>query len=70
MYAINPPFRADHVGSLLRPPQLKEARRRDRHPDVALDQPLDRSPRPLAQRTRRVERGAIEVDRDDRGLFG
>ena len=23
----NPPFRADHVGSLLRPPQLKEARR-------------------------------------------
>jgi 5-methyltetrahydropteroyltriglutamate--homocysteine methyltransferase len=28
MYAINPPFRADHVGSLLRPPELKEARRR------------------------------------------
>ena len=28
MHAINPPFRADHVGSLLRPPKLKEARRR------------------------------------------
>ena len=28
MHAINPPFRADHVGSLLRPPQLKEARQR------------------------------------------
>jgi 5-methyltetrahydropteroyltriglutamate--homocysteine methyltransferase len=30
-----PPFRADHVGSLLRPPALKEARRR--HAEGALD---------------------------------
>ena len=30
-----PPFRADHVGSLLRPPALKEARQR--HADGALD---------------------------------
>ena len=30
-----PPFRADHVGSLLRPAVLKEARRR--HAENALD---------------------------------
>src|SRR5262245_34542653 len=28
MSKINPPFRADHVGSLLRPPALLEARQR------------------------------------------
>ena len=27
---INPPFRADHVGSLLRPARLAEARRKER----------------------------------------
>ncbi len=26
--AARPPFRADHVGSLLRPPELREARAR------------------------------------------
>ena len=30
-----PPFRADHVGSLLRPPELLEARQR--HADGAID---------------------------------
>ncbi|MGH7089131.1 MAG: hypothetical protein ACREFQ_09545, partial [Stellaceae bacterium] len=27
-HRINPPFRADHVGSLIRPPELREAHRR------------------------------------------
>ena len=38
MHAINPPFRADHVGSLLRPPQLKEARRRAQQGEITKDE--------------------------------
>jgi len=30
MSALNPPFRADQVGSMLRPPQIVEARQRHR----------------------------------------
>ena len=31
---MNPPFRADHVGSLLRPPELKEAREQFKHHNI------------------------------------
>jgi len=35
---LNPPFRADHVGSLLRPPRLKEARARLQKQEITKDQ--------------------------------
>ncbi|MBB4686686.1 5-methyltetrahydropteroyltriglutamate--homocysteine S-methyltransferase [Amycolatopsis jiangsuensis] len=35
---MNPPFRADHVGSLLRPPVLREARRRYAAGEVSAEQ--------------------------------
>jgi len=35
---LNPPFRADHVGSLLRPPHLKEARARFQRNEITRDQ--------------------------------
>ncbi|HZD25642.1 MAG TPA: 5-methyltetrahydropteroyltriglutamate--homocysteine S-methyltransferase, partial [Alphaproteobacteria bacterium] len=34
---VNPPFRADHVGSLLRPPALHEARRRAQAGEITAD---------------------------------
>jgi 5-methyltetrahydropteroyltriglutamate--homocysteine methyltransferase len=34
---MNPPFRADHVGSLLRPPYLKDARDRFQRQEIAKD---------------------------------
>ena len=38
MPRLNPPFRADHVGSLLRPPRLKEARARLQKQEITKDQ--------------------------------
>jgi 5-methyltetrahydropteroyltriglutamate--homocysteine methyltransferase len=35
---VNPPFRADHVGSLLRYPRLKEARERFQKNDITRDE--------------------------------
>ena len=35
---MNPPFRADHVGSLLRPPHLKDARRRVQQNEITKDE--------------------------------
>ena len=35
---MNPPFRADHVGSLLRPPHLKEARQRFKQQQIPKDE--------------------------------
>src|SRR5688572_8544031 len=35
---MNPPFRADHVGSLLRPPHLKDARRRFQQNEIGKDE--------------------------------
>jgi 5-methyltetrahydropteroyltriglutamate--homocysteine methyltransferase len=37
MSTLNPPFRADHVGSLLRPPALIDARRQYRAGDISSD---------------------------------
>ena len=37
MSLINPPFRADHVGSLLRPQRLKDARERHQHNEITSD---------------------------------
>ena len=34
MQRINPPFRADHVGSLLRTPELREARVRSENGEI------------------------------------
>ena len=36
--APRPPFRADHVGSLLRPPELRDARLRARKGEISADQ--------------------------------
>ena len=38
MSRLNPPFRADHVGSLLRPQRLKEARTRLQNNEITKDQ--------------------------------
>ena len=38
MSSLNPPFRADHVGSLLRPQALLAARRRARDGEISRDQ--------------------------------
>jgi 5-methyltetrahydropteroyltriglutamate--homocysteine methyltransferase len=38
MSSLNPPFRADHVGSLLRPPALIAARRRARDGEMSRDE--------------------------------
>ncbi len=38
MPRLNPPFRADHVGSLLRPQRLKEARARLQKQEITKDQ--------------------------------
>lgn len=38
MPGLNPPFRADHVGSLLRPRRLKEARERFEHDEIGEDE--------------------------------
>jgi 5-methyltetrahydropteroyltriglutamate--homocysteine methyltransferase len=38
MSRLNPPFRADHVGSLLRPPALLAARRRQKDGEIARDE--------------------------------
>ena len=38
MIRNKPPFRADHVGSLLRPPELKEARRRRERGEISLSE--------------------------------
>src|SRR5215831_515836 len=38
MQRTKPPFRADHVGSLLRPPALKEARARRERAEITADQ--------------------------------
>ena len=38
MSRLNPPFRADHVGSLLRPLRLKEARTRFQNSEISKDQ--------------------------------
>jgi 5-methyltetrahydropteroyltriglutamate--homocysteine methyltransferase len=35
---VNPPFRADHVGSLLRPQRLKEARERFQRSEISRDE--------------------------------
>jgi len=35
---LNPPFRADHVGSLLRPQRLKDARARFQRDDITKDE--------------------------------
>jgi 5-methyltetrahydropteroyltriglutamate--homocysteine methyltransferase len=37
MSRLNPPFRADHVGSLLRPPALLDARRQHRDGEISSD---------------------------------
>jgi len=37
-FRLNPPFRADHVGSLLRPARLKEARARFQRHEITKDQ--------------------------------
>jgi 5-methyltetrahydropteroyltriglutamate--homocysteine methyltransferase len=38
MNRTNPPFRADHVGSLLRPPALKEARAQRQRGEIGADE--------------------------------
>ena len=38
MLRLNPPFRADHVGSLLRPQRLKDARARFQRDDITKDE--------------------------------
>src|ERR1041385_6228177 len=38
MSRLNPPFRADHVGSLLRPPALLAARQRRHHGEISSDE--------------------------------
>ena len=38
MFRLNPPFRADHVGSLLRPQHLKEARARCQRNEITKEQ--------------------------------
>ena len=38
MLRLNPPFRADHVGSLLRPQQVKEARARFQRGDITTEE--------------------------------
>ena len=35
---LNPPFRADHVGSLLRPQRLKDARARFQRDEITKDE--------------------------------
>ncbi len=35
MHNTSPPFRADHVGSLLRPPELKQARERFKKNEIS-----------------------------------
>ena len=37
MQRIAPPFRADHVGSLLRPAAVKEARRKRQHNEITAE---------------------------------
>jgi 5-methyltetrahydropteroyltriglutamate--homocysteine methyltransferase len=37
MTKTNPPFRADHVGSLLRPPAVKLARERQARDEIAAE---------------------------------
>ena len=38
MHAVNPPFRADHVGSFLRPQRLKDARARFQTNDITKEE--------------------------------
>ena len=37
MQRTRPPFRADHVGSLLRPPRIKEARAKFEKSEISLE---------------------------------
>jgi 5-methyltetrahydropteroyltriglutamate--homocysteine methyltransferase len=60
--ASNPPFRADHVGSLLRPPELREARakaKRGELPAAALAEVEDRSIREVVAKQEAIGLEAV-----------
>ncbi len=55
MSAINPPFRADHVGSLLRPASVHEARGRAAAGEISRDQLREVENHEIARAVERVE---------------
>jgi 5-methyltetrahydropteroyltriglutamate--homocysteine methyltransferase len=52
---MKPPFRADQVGSLLRPPELKEAREHFRRGDISKDQLKEKEDEAIRAAIRRQE---------------
>src|SRR5215468_7120904 len=59
-----PPFRADHVGSLLRPKELREAFRRRAHGQLAPDQFLEIQDKAIRDAVRLQEQVGLEVVTD------
>src|SRR4051812_47807375 len=55
MHRIKPPFRADHVGSLLRPPALKEARAKRQRGEIGAEELKAIEDREIEQAIRKQE---------------
>lgn len=55
MSKVNPPFRADHVGSFLRPPEVLEARERFKKNEISADELRATEDSAIAQMVERVE---------------
>jgi 5-methyltetrahydropteroyltriglutamate--homocysteine methyltransferase len=55
MSRVNPPFRADHVGSLLRPPELLEARRQFQNEEIPPEELREAEDRAIREIVRREE---------------
>ena len=55
MHAIDPPFRADHVGSLLRPPSVHEARAKAAAGEITREQLREVEDREIERAVRQVE---------------
>lgn len=55
MNKIDPPFRADHVGSLLRPPEVKESRLRWKNGEITAEELHIVEDKAIAQTVKKVE---------------
>src|SRR5215210_798102 len=60
MNRTNPPFRADHVGSLLRPPALKEARARRQRGEIGADELKAIEDREIALAIKKQEQAGLQ----------
>lgn len=64
MSKVNPPFRADHVGSFLRPPEVLDARKRFKNNEISADELRSTEDRAIAQLVEQVESTGMKAITD------